>query len=358
MSANIKWRIIFSREGFSYFITSLAFDGFINDMKKSIGWGYRDQACISKGNLVSTYYSNRDASSFKKFIKNKDDKFLLKINDLINKQVSISKKQIAKINSLLKNKKLTSNDLKEIVTIFYKNYRSLYSIYRFPTLIDEHNDGIIKHSILKKLAQTKDSCGYFFTKTDSSTLVAIKEKIADELKVPKDLVLFMNYQEIIQSLNEKRLKINPKEIISRKNFYVAIGSDEKIKLYITKQAQKMAKKIINEKKKYNTNIVEGKIAFKGMIKGKVKNAVSVNDLKNIKSGQVLVCPMTTIKYMPYLKKFSAIITDEGGITSHAAIISREMQIPCVIGTKIATKVLKDGDEVEVDANKGVVRKIK
>jgi len=59
-----------------------------------------------------------------------------------------------------------------------------------------------------------------------------------------------------------------------------------------------------------------------------------------------------------MKEAGAIITDEGGITCHAAIVSRELGIPCIIGTKIATKVLKDGDIVEVDAGKGVVKIIK
>ena len=59
-----------------------------------------------------------------------------------------------------------------------------------------------------------------------------------------------------------------------------------------------------------------------------------------------------------MKKAAAIVTDEGGITSHAAIVSRELGIPCVIGTKFATKVFKDGDLIEVDADKGIVRKIK
>jgi pyruvate,water dikinase len=62
--------------------------------------------------------------------------------------------------------------------------------------------------------------------------------------------------------------------------------------------------------------------------------------------------MTSPDFIPILKKVSAIITDEGGITCHAAIVSRELKIPCIVGTKIATKVLKDGDVVEVDAQKG------
>ena len=64
--------------------------------------------------------------------------------------------------------------------------------------------------------------------------------------------------------------------------------------------------------------------------------------------------MTAIK----LAKAITIVTDEGGLTSHAAIVSRELGIPCILGTKVATKVLKDGDLVEVDAEKGVVRRLK
>ena len=59
-----------------------------------------------------------------------------------------------------------------------------------------------------------------------------------------------------------------------------------------------------------------------------------------------------------MKKTRFIITDEGGLTCHAAIVSRELKIPCIVGTKIATKVLKDGDLVEADANKGIVKIIK
>ncbi len=68
--------------------------------------------------------------------------------------------------------------------------------------------------------------------------------------------------------------------------------------------------------------------------------------------------MTSVTYIPYLGKVAGIVTDEGGIICHAASIAREMKIPSIIGTKTASKILKDGDLVEVDAEKGVVRKIK
>ncbi len=56
-------------------------------------------------------------------------------------------------------------------------------------------------------------------------------------------------------------------------------------------------------------------------------------------------------------KCAGIVTDEGGLISHAAIVARELQKPCIIGTKIATQILMDGDMVEVDANNGIVRKL-
>jgi pyruvate,water dikinase len=64
--------------------------------------------------------------------------------------------------------------------------------------------------------------------------------------------------------------------------------------------------------------------------------------------------MTLPDYVPAMKKAAAIITDEGGVTCHAAIVSRELKIPCIVGTKIATKVLKDGDMVDVNANHALV----
>jgi len=82
------------------------------------------------------------------------------------------------------------------------------------------------------------------------------------------------------------------------------------------------------------------------------------EFNKMNEGDILVTSMTRPEYVPLMWKSSAIVTDEGGITCHAAIVSREMGKPCIIGTNIATKVFKDGDLVEVDADKGIVRKVK
>jgi phosphoenolpyruvate synthase/pyruvate phosphate dikinase len=104
--------------------------------------------------------------------------------------------------------------------------------------------------------------------------------------------------------------------------------------------------------------IEGTIAHKGIVRGTVKTVYGAKDIQKIKDGDVLVSPMTRPEFLPAMKKASAFVTDEGGITCHAAIVARELKKPCIIGTRIATKVLKDGDLVEVNADEGVVRKIK
>lgn len=104
--------------------------------------------------------------------------------------------------------------------------------------------------------------------------------------------------------------------------------------------------------------VRGTPACLGKVTGRVRVIQNVLDFVNFQEGEILVTNNTTPDFVPLMKKAIAIVTEQGGITTHAAIVSRELNKPCVIGTKIATKVLKDGDLVEVDANNGIVKIIK
>ena len=103
--------------------------------------------------------------------------------------------------------------------------------------------------------------------------------------------------------------------------------------------------------------VKGQVAFSGKISGNVRIVRTRQDMKIFKTGEVLIAPMTDPSYLSIMKRAAAFVTNEGGVLCHAAIVARELKKPCVIGTKIATHVFKDGDMVEVDAVKGIVRKI-
>jgi phosphohistidine swiveling domain-containing protein len=115
----------------------------------------------------------------------------------------------------------------------------------------------------------------------------------------------------------------------------------------------------NKNPKNNINISEfiGQVAFPGVAKGPVKVINRMEEVSKMEAGDILVSIATTPSIVPAMKKAAAILTDEGGLTCHASIVSREMEIPCIVGLKIISKTLKDGDMVEVDANKGVVKKL-
>ncbi len=103
-------------------------------------------------------------------------------------------------------------------------------------------------------------------------------------------------------------------------------------------------------------LLRGLGASPGIGVGKVKIVLSKDEISKVEEGDVLVTTMTTPDMVPAMKKASAIVTDEGGLTCHAAIVSRELGVPAVVGTEKATKVLKDGMVVTVDGEKGVVYK--
>ncbi len=114
---------------------------------------------------------------------------------------------------------------------------------------------------------------------------------------------------------------------------------------------------VYEEEVTNTDHVNGQSAFLGKVLGTVKILHDASEVLKVQHGDILVATTTNPDLLPAMYRASAFVTDSGGITSHAAIVAREMKKPCVIGTKFATKVFHDGDRVEVDADHGVVRKL-
>lgn len=100
--------------------------------------------------------------------------------------------------------------------------------------------------------------------------------------------------------------------------------------------------------------LKGVVGSKGKAQGRVRIILEDSEFSNFEEGEILVTEETRPNFVPIMKKAKAVITNTGGVLCHAAIISRELKIPCVVGVHGATKILKSGDEVEVDAEKGVV----
>lgn len=105
----------------------------------------------------------------------------------------------------------------------------------------------------------------------------------------------------------------------------------------------------------NTTEFKGLPASRGTITGKARVIEDASRIGELEAGEILVTYMTTIEFIPAFRKAAAVVTDEGGMSCHAAIISREFKLPCVVGTKVATRALSTGDLIEVDATAGVIR---
>jgi len=178
--------------------------------------------------------------------------------------------------------------------------------------------------------------------------------IANKLQISFEDLIYLLPEEIYVGVNEGIIK---NDLISeRKNGYALISDEINDCLLITGNELK------NIKNKYSvkveSNIIKGLVACKGNVKGIVVIVKDRSEISKVQEGNILVTPLTTPDFIIGMKKSAAVITDLGGMTSHAAIVARELKKPCIVGTKIATKVLKDGDMVEVDADNGVVKIIK
>jgi len=183
------------------------------------------------------------------------------------------------------------------------------------------------------------------------------------LEIAKRLTLSLNQVRTIPpNLIQKAFDSGIKEdfLNNLEKFHIYLPGDGSAVLLSGKKALDFCANNFKEDEINFENIkeIKGTTSYPGYAKGVVKIINVPEEMIKMEEGDILVSFATTPNIVPAIKKAAAIVTNEGGLTCHASIVSRELEIPCVTGTKIAAEVLKDGDRVEVDANKGVIKIIK
>lgn len=230
-----------------------------------------------------------------------------------------------------------------------------------------------KNNFKKAISQIKDKTlllqaniinEYTYLRTDRVDLLkkiqvplrSILERIAkyltnedNKLWTRIDVASLLN-SEIIDYLSGKNIPDLNSVTLRKNGVYYCTRNETKVFTDIT-----IVEKIKKEMSTSTDTTIKGATAFKGIVRGCVKMVFSKNDLSKVLCGDILVARTTMPDYTPAMEIASAFVTEEGGITSHAAIIARELKKPCIVGTGNCTKILKDGDIVEVDADNGVVR---
>lgn len=186
-------------------------------------------------------------------------------------------------------------------------------------------------------------------------------KIFNKLNIPEKYIQFISYNELLKPLSY--FEKNKDNIMKREKGYGLIVLDngstipDKVNFEKSKQSlDNYMDKILLEKGEIFKDKLVGISAFKGKVVGRVRIITNINEqIKDFKEGEILFTGMTRPEHIFLIKKAKAIVTNEGGITCHAAIISRELKKPCIVGTKNGTRVFKNGDLVEVDADNGIVK---
>lgn len=326
------------------------FDNLMSPAKQN--FGYYEQVEILK--LAKQYKSNKQ-KNLSQQIKN----YLFKFDGLAvkygignfwkDKDIMLRVNYLAKRNPEEKLKHLLSlpqeneRRVKEILNKVDadKNLRELVQVARLYVYLRTYRTDIISGAMANFFPLFKE-----ISRRNKLTVKEVMECLPNEIldfKFPSKKVI------------RERSKANVIRGIEGKA-YCAFGKDA---IKIRRELLKNIKKDLIEKK-LNRKIqkIKGRPANKGTATGVVKVVLDNSHLTKVKAGDVLVTSMTTPDFIAAMEKAVAFITNEGGILCHAAIVSREMNKPCIIGTKIATQVLRDGDLVEVDANKGVVKILK
>lgn len=317
--------------------------------------------------------------------------------------------------------KVKNNDsvwLKNNLINYYEYFSDYCKIYRFTEviyspLVDKTiKDFVTKHIEDKNLIN--HALSVLLNPSEKEKIVNERERILSQLKANKNIIYLCesvrtigkeklsmrnninNYWGFFENfLDEiaKRLFLSPaqakslfcNEIVeilenngnvsddildkaNRRNvFFVAKKENAKYYFFTDQNAQKITKTVRKEIKK-NITEIRGDVASIGYAKGRViilpmgigkegKEKLK-QKMTTMEKGDILVAATTGPEMIMACRKATAIVAEEGGINSHAAIISRELEIPGIVNTKIATKVLHDGDIIEVDANKGIVKILK
>jgi pyruvate,water dikinase len=176
------------------------------------------------------------------------------------------------------------------------------------------------------------------------------------IRIGREDATSMTFEEVLSCFSNEKIKD-----VSERHVYSYIQWDKFNDKLLINSGGEAYRKIRELEKFIPKEEIIGTPACKGIVRGKVKiipfSMTPEKYLSKMEKGDILVSDTTGPEMIRAIEKAAAIVTDEGGMMSHAAVISREFNIPCVVGTTYATEVFKDEDLIEVNANSGVVRRI-
>lgn len=342
----IKWQKLVEREG-DFFKNVLLYEALEENFPKVFARFHSSFLTTRKGDIFIHYQNEEGRKEIAGFIEEQFDKDPLFVTTVIE----TGKKHFAELLTFCQKQaslsEQTNKRLAELLSQYCFLYKQPYPYFNLSAFAD-----YLPHrkEIVQQMGEWRLWARDHFNKVHEFAEPLFSE-IAHRLNLSLKELKFLKPKEIIDALQTKE-KIPPRQ---QCYFIHEKGKSELFEnaSYPTEEGSALSS--VREK---NSTELKGRGTFPAQYEGNVRLILEKEDVRHIQPGEVLVLRMTTPDMMMEgIKKAGAIICDEGGITCHAAILSREFGIPTIMGTEMATKVLKTGDRVLVDAEKGIVRMI-
>ena len=313
--------------------------------------GRKRQTFISKRKMLKTLDEGNLLYS--------DKKFLHKVKNSLKKNFDKSQEKIKEIETtdLTKDNLISFLDYLDAFDHFYRYTDFFYTDKYFET----HK---LSKKFIKDFEEIKLTGRNYINKaiyTKNSLVNRLLKQISKKFNIKYTDISEYTMPEIIDLFNEKQ--IDNKLIKEREKAHV-LYADEHKKIHILhgNEAIEFIKNFTNTTKNDTTKL-NGQIASPGTAEGKARVIhISVDNFDSIvkirketKKGEILVTDSTIPEIIEACKKVKAIVTNQGGMMSHAAIVSRELKIPCIVGVESATEKIKTGDLIKVNANQGTIK---
>lgn len=332
----MPWVRLGERKG-DFLKNCLLYEGIAEHFYSVIGRPYCNILTLRNADTFIHYHDAETSKELSEFVQQKLSENPHFLADIFEK----GKHRFEELMQFAEHAAIQKTNYKELMAKYFQLYRAPYPHFLITLFANsvrkEHIDAMADFRLFSRKS---------FNKTHEYILPLL-EKISRQHTLNVEELKFLTPAEILLLLDGASFDLQQK-IIQRQQCYF---------LYQKHSFE------LKENSTYNINeqfsdTLHGVGTFRFVYTGRVKIIASKQDAEKIEQGDVIVTRMTTPDLItPLFQKAGALVTDEGGITCHAAVVSREFKLPALLGTKNATKILKDGDLVEVDAEKGIVRKI-
>lgn len=284
-------------------------------------------------------------------------KYVQRITDDYYDKASNLEKQIKTVENL-NIEELTNEELGDNIMALGEAWLKVVFQIWYAVLLDIWYPGSDEKLELKgAIAKARDHCGHLHKQSRDGVEKIMYSEAAKRLGLSEREVYFMIQPEIAEALRGNL--ILKEELKARMELWVGSNYEGRLKIYSGNVAEKFMENFsVPEVSKKVEDNLKGSPACMGETEGIAHVILLDNEFDSFKEDEILVSLQTMVHYVPIMKKAKAILTEFGGLTSHAAIVSRELNKPCIVGIKGLIASVKTGDTISIDANKGIVKILK